>query len=210
MGDLHRVVAGSLKENCYIVARGGDAVVIDPGGAVEEIVAHVTDRGWRVRAVLSTHGHADHLAAVVPIVEEYGAPFHMHPADAYLLPRANFYRQFVHGEAKIRIPRIDVSLEGVDSLLFGSLEIGVLHTPGHTPGSVCFRFENELFTGDTLAAGHLGRTDLPGGDRKALEGSLTMLASTCPPDVTIRPGHGEAARAGALLANWASLAEVGG
>lgn len=210
MIDVHRIVNGSLKENCYVAARLGDAVVVDPGGGFERIAAHVADRGLRVHAVLCTHGHVDHLADAVPVVEEYGAPFHLHPGDAHLLPRANFYRQFIHGEERIPIPPIDVSLGETRALRFGKLDVDVLHTPGHTPGGVCFRIGGELFTGDTLTACHLGRTDLPRGDRDALEASVAMVADACPADVTIRPGHGDPARLGDVIADWMSLPELRG
>jgi len=207
---LRRIVCGQLSENCYVIGRGADAAVIDPGGGVEEIAAHVAEHGLRVHAVLNTHGHADHLAAAAPVVAAYGAPFHLHPADRGLLARANFYRQVFHGEGRIDVPRLDVPLAGVVSLRFGELAVGVLHTPGHTPGSVCFQIGDDLFTGDTLGAEHVGRTDLPGGDRAALEASIALLAETCSPETTIRPGHGEPAPAADVLGGWAALAELRG
>jgi glyoxylase-like metal-dependent hydrolase (beta-lactamase superfamily II) len=207
---VRRIVCGSLSENCYVVARGADAVVVDPGGGVEEVAAEVAERGLRVHAVLNTHGHADHLAAAAEIVEAYDAPFHLHPADEGLLARANFYRQALYGEGRIRVPGIDVSLAGVESLRFGELAVGVLHTPGHTPGSVCFRVGSDLFTGDTLGAEHVGRTDLPGGDREQLEASIALIGEASRPETTIRPGHGEPAPAGEVLDGWAALAELRG
>jgi hydroxyacylglutathione hydrolase len=203
-----RIVCGRLSENCYVVACGADAAVVDPGGGVDEVAAHVAEHGLRVHAVLNTHGHADHLAAAVAIVDAYDAPFHLHLADEGLLARANFYRQALYGEGRIDVPRIDVSLDGITSLRFGQLEVGVLHTPGHTPGSVCFRVADDLFTGDTLGAEHVGRTDLPGGDREALEASIALLARACPPDATIRPGHGEPALAGDVFAAWPAFPEL--
>lgn len=209
MIELHRIVTGSLKENCYVVSCGEDAVIVDPGGGLEQIVAYVSERGLRVHAVLNTHGHVDHLAAAVPVVEEYGAPFHLHPDDAYLLPRANFYRRFIHGEEKVPIPAIDVPLAGDTTLRFGALEVGVVHTPGHSPGSVCFRIGDELFTGDTVTSRNLDSTALPGSDPEALEASLGLLAETCPAELTIHPGHGGPVRAGEALSR-AALPELRG
>lgn len=209
-GTLRTIVCGKLSENCYVVARGADAVVVDPGGGAEEIAAHVAEHRLRVHAVLNTHGHADHLAAAAAVVDAHDAPFHLHPADEHLLARANFYRRVLLGDERIEVPRIDVSLEGVESLRFGQLAVDVLHTPGHTPGSVCFRVGDDLFTGDTLGAEHLGRTDLPGGDREALEASIALLGRDCSPDMTVRPGHGAPARAGDVLGGWTALAELRG
>ncbi|HET9938463.1 MAG TPA: MBL fold metallo-hydrolase [Gaiella sp.] len=205
-----RIVCGELSENCYVAARGADAVVIDPGGGVEEIARHVAERDLRIHAVLNTHAHADHLVAAAAIVERYRAPFHLHPADEGLLARANFYRRVFHGEGRISVPALDVSLEGVETLRFGELEVDVLHTPGHTPGSVCFRIGDDVFTGDTLGAEHVGRTDLPGGDRDALEASIAAIAEACPSAATIWPGHGEPAPAAEVLEGWARLAELRG
>jgi glyoxylase-like metal-dependent hydrolase (beta-lactamase superfamily II) len=207
---VSRIVSGRLDENCYLVAQAEDAVAIDPGGGFEQLVVEADTLGVRVRAVLATHGHVDHIAAAVSVVGAYGAPFHLHSADGPLLDRANFYRRFIYDEEKIQIPALDVPLDGLASLRFGALEVGILHTPGHTPGSVCFRVGDDLFTGDTVGAADIGRTDLPGGDREALEASIALLAETCPADVTIRPGHGAPARAGDVLARWKSLPELRG
>jgi glyoxylase-like metal-dependent hydrolase (beta-lactamase superfamily II) len=208
--EICRIVSGRLDENCYLVSRSADAVVVDPGGGFERLAAEIGARGVRVHAVLTTHGHVDHLAAAAPVVEAFAAPFHLHSADEGLLARANFYRRFIHDEDKIPIAKLDVPLDGLSSLRFGQLEVGVVHTPGHTPGSVCFRVGENLFTGDTVTAAHVGRTDLPGGDREALEASLTLLAQTSRPDATIRPGHGGPVRAGEVLGSWATLPELRG
>jgi hydroxyacylglutathione hydrolase len=190
VAEVFRIVTGPWKENCYVVSASGDAVVIDPGGEFERIQEHVSGAGLTVHAVINTHAHYDHLGAVVPVVEAHGAPFHLHGADAGLLKRANFYRALFLGEETIRIPGVDVDLDGVTSLRFGALEVGVLHTPGHTPGSVCFAVDGELFTGDTVMARHLGRTDLPGADRELLLESARALVEGHPRGTRLYPGHG--------------------
>lgn len=188
----------------------GDAVVIDPGGEFPQIRAHVAAAGLRVHAVINTHAHYDHLGAVVPVVEEYGVLFHLHPADEDLLRRANFFRTLFLGEEAIRIPTIDAELADATPLRFGALEIDVVHTPGHTPGSVCFEAGGELFTGDTVMARHLGRTDLPGGDRDALMSSVELLAQRYPRDTRVQPGHGEPASLGDVISRVAAFPELRG
>jgi glyoxylase-like metal-dependent hydrolase (beta-lactamase superfamily II) len=208
--EVTRIETGRLKENCYVVSCGSDAVLIDPGGDFDRIVAHVAAAGVAPRAVLTTHAHYDHIAAAAPVVEEYGIPFHLHPADRDLLRRANLYGAFFLDDELIRIPAIDVELADGMELGFGGLAVRVLHTPGHSPGSVCLEIEGELFTGDTLMASHLGRTDLAGGDRAALDASIALLAERFSGATTVRPGHGDPASLGAILPALATMPELRG
>ncbi|NLT07378.1 MAG: MBL fold metallo-hydrolase [Solirubrobacterales bacterium] len=198
--EVHRIVGGRLDGNCYVVACDGDAVVLDPGGEAGPVVDRCVAGGLRVHAVLATHGHADHLAAAVEVCRRLDAPFHLHPADAFLLPRVNFYRRFMTGEPPIDVPAVDVELGDGDTLRFGALAVTVVHTPGHTPGGVCLAIGDDVFTGDTLIGDRPGRTDLPGGDPVALARSLGALGRACPPGATIRPGHGAPVPAAAVPA----------
>lgn len=203
-GDSH------TASNCYVVAHAsGDAIVVDPGCALEPIAGHVGARDLRVHAVVATHGHHDHVVSAAAVVEACDAPFHLHPADARQLPRANFVRALI-GLDRMRVPSVDRDLADRATLGFGSLEVTVTHTPGHTPGSVCLAAGDELFTGDTLMAVEAGRTDLHGGDGEALERSVALLAALYPPDTTVRPGHGPAAALGDALARVAELSEPRG
>jgi glyoxylase-like metal-dependent hydrolase (beta-lactamase superfamily II) len=210
MAQVERIVSGTWKENGYVVSSREDAVVIDPGGEFALFEEYVATNGLRVHAVINTHAHYDHLGAVAPIVAGHHAPFHLHPADEDLLQRANFYRTLFLGKEPIVIPKLDVPLADSTSLRFGSLTIAVLHTPGHTPGSVCFDIEGALFTGDTVMAEHLGRTDLPGGDRGLLVSSVELLARTYGPETLIRPGHGSEALLGDVLERVPALPELRG
>lgn len=208
---VHRIVAGPLAENTYVVSGpGGDAIVIDPGGGFQQIAAHVEANDLTVHAVVNTHAHEDHLGAAMPVVEAYGAPFHLHPADRDLLQRANFYRTLIARREPISIPPIDVPLADLASLDFGALRVIVLHTPGHTPGGVCLEIAGELFTGDTLMALSTGRTDLPGGDRETLEASVDRVRRRYPPETRLHPGHGEPASLGDVLARFPTLPEARG
>lgn len=200
MIDTSRIVTGSLEENCYVVADpSGNALIIDPGDDAGRILAHLAAGELKPLAVLITHAHHDHIAATVDIAKSSGAPTHLHSADMPVLRRANLYRVLGRAEAPIEIPSIDVDLAGREQLRFGGMEVGVLHTPGHTPGSVCFAVGGDLFTGDTIFANDIGRTDLPGGDREVLTLSLQLIAKRYPAGTTIRPGHGEPALLGDAL-----------
>jgi hydroxyacylglutathione hydrolase len=208
MLQLHRIVTGRWKENCYIAAVDRDAVVVDPGGEFEQIRAYVGRESLRVHAVINTHAHYDHLGAVAATVAEYGVPFLLHPADVDLLKRANFYRTLFLGVDPIVVPTVDGDLADGETLVFGALAIDVVHTPGHTPGSVCFAIEGALLTGDTIMAEHLGRTDLPGADRSALLGSIDRLAGRFAGETPIHPGHGPAAVLGEVLPRVLALPEL--
>ncbi len=207
MFDVVRIVTGPWKENCYIVSTRGDAVVIDPGGEFEQIKQAVGNADLRVHAVINTHAHFDHVGAVAPVTAQYGIPFHLHPADVDLLRRANFYRTLFQGEGPIRIPPVDAELAPGDRLNFGALELEVIHTPGHTRGSVCFASGDQLFSGDTIMAEHLGRTDLPDGDRTTLLASIQLLATRFAPETQLLSGHGRPAVLGDVLPRVATLPE---
>lgn len=205
---LHRIVTGQWKENCYVASIGRDAVVVDPGGEFAHICEHVAREELRVHAVINTHAHYDHLGAVAATAAEYRVPFLLHPDDRDLLQRANFYRTLFLGVEPIVIPTVDHDLEHGRTFVFGDLSIDVVHTPGHTPGSVCFAVGDVLLTGDTIMAEHLGRTDLPGGDRDVLLGSIDRLAELYAAETAIHPGHGPAAVLGEVLPRVLALPEL--
>ena len=184
MCNILTIQGGSLYTNCYMVW-GDDAdtcVLIDPGFQAEQILEQVRLRGKQVEAVLLTHGHFDHLGGVKGIAAETGCKIYLHEADLSLPS------QLTLGT----IPYTDSYEEG-DTLLLAGVTFQVLHTPGHTPGSVCLICEDCLFAGDTLFACSCGRTDLPGGDYRAMGKSLARLA-TLEEDYKVLSGHGEDSR----------------
>lgn len=185
------VVVGALETNCYLVycEETRDCAVIDPGADPEKIIAAVADLELKPVVVLNTHGHVDHIGANSEIVKHYGAPLAMHAADTGMLQVSDFIELSLLLGARDS-PAPDRLLADGDEVFFGRTSLRVLHTPGHTPGSVGFLHGGTLFSGDTLFCGGVGRTDLPGGSWKDLERSIRERILTLPEDTVVLPGHG--------------------
>jgi len=192
---------GPLGCNCTILAdpESHDAIVIDPGGDYEQIRAQLLDHELKVNAIIHTHTHIDHVGATAPLQRDTGAEAMIHEADRFL------YDMLEVQAGLLRLPtpeRCELSGGLVDqgSLRCGALEVGVFHTPGHTPGSVCFYCqdaqERVVFTGDTLFARSIGRTDLWGGDSEQILSSLKNKLLTLSDDTKVVPGHGRATTIG--------------
>lgn len=183
---IDTLTLGPLQTNCYIVYNEGaeEAVVIDPAAEAEKIKSALD--GKRPAAVLLTHGHFDHTGALSAFAD---APIYIHPVDSVMLTDPAWS---LAGSFRDRQPRpaaTDYVQEG-SRLRLADLEIEVLHTPGHTPGSVCYAVGDVLFSGDTLFRASYGRTDFPGGDRDALFRSLRRLL-TQDKNWIVCPGHGD-------------------
>lgn len=179
---IHTLAVGAYETNCYIVYQDSekDCVVIDPGYEPETILDAVANLGKSVAAILLTHGHFDHVGAVREIFSQTDCDIYLCPADCQM-PEMMTAGPLCYTNSYA---------EG-DTLHLAGLTFKILHTPGHTPGSVCLLCENALFAGDTLFAGSCGRTDLPCGDWDTLTQSLQRLKAL-PDDYTVYPGHGEA------------------
>jgi len=185
--NITTLTVGPVATCCYILSREGrpDCIIIDPGAEADRI--RRAAGGKQIAAILLTHGHFDHIEAVSALMDE-GTALLIHRLDASMLqdPDLNVSRLLM-GRSMTAPPATDLLEEGSRRTLAG-LEIEVLHTPGHTPGSVCYQIEGHLFTGDTLFEHGWGRTDFPGGDEHALFASLRRvmpLARTMP----FHPGH---------------------
>ena len=189
---LETVVVGPLQANCYLVgcAGTGQGVVIDPGGDASLILAVAERLGLDLRFILNTHGHVDHTAANQAVRAATGARLYIHEADRRMVERPDAEWAAMVGGAPAGAP--DATYAEGDTLQVGSLTITVVHTPGHSAGSVCLSLGEVLFTGDTLFAGGVGRTDLAGGSMRRLEASLERLLREFGPATRILPGHGPA------------------
>jgi len=210
--------AGSFAANCYVVAPGPgeECLIIDPGQDAEPgITELLAQHRLRPVAVLATHGHIDHVWSVAPVCGAQGIPAYIHPADRDLLadPAKGFPLQV--GQQLFRgltftEPDDVIALDDGMTLRLAGVELVVDHAPGHTPGSVTFRTAGagaaEMFSGDVLFAGSIGRTDLPGGDYPAMLDSLSRVCLTLPDDTLVLPGHGPQTTIGAERASNPFLA----
>lgn len=189
MLHIHTLPLGAYQTNAYIVYADGSktCAIIDPGYEANTILAKVRELGLTVDAVLLTHGHFDHVGAVEEIVAATGCKLWMSESDWSQFP--NPVTAFFYPIANCDFCEVHFC-EDQEEIGAGGLTFLTLTTPGHTHGSVCFRCENALFTGDTLFAGSCGRTDLPGGDMKWLRRSLERLEEL-EENYAVYPGHGE-------------------
>ena len=189
---LPRIETGSFgpwQTNAYLVwdGRSPDALVLDPGmGAATALMERAAANELRVHLIANSHGHIDHVFDNAAVRRASDAPIAIHHDDAYRLDGHNAYGFEMEPSVAERELR-----EG-DQLTIGDLTFAVLHTPGHTEGSVCLYEERQhlLLSGDVLFAGSYGRTDLPGGDDEAMVSSLRRLAEQLPPEIRVLPGHG--------------------
>lgn len=216
--------AGAFQANCYVLAgeKGGSAVIIDPGeDAAGQIASIVAENELKPVAVLLTHGHLDHTASVVDVCQAYDVPALIHADDEYMLddplaalsPELRQALSLRGGVGPLRPAEVQIIGAGPLAVING-LAITVDPTPGHTGGSVVFRVDGEgdrsevLFTGDTLFAGSVGRTDLPGGSRAVLDESLRSMLNARPDDALVLAGHGAASSFGAERASNPFLAAL--
>ena len=189
MPMMQTLILGEYQNNCYILyhADSKTCVLIDPATNADYILEKVASLGLSVEAILLTHGHFDHVLAVREIAEKTGCPTWMHPGDHS--PDNSPMASFFYPLSVVELDNIHYCDEG-DILRLAGLEIRILATPGHSKGSVCYLCEDALFTGDTLFAGSIGRTDLPGGSYQTIQTSLERLVAL-EENYHVFPGHGE-------------------
>jgi len=192
---VRHAVVGPFAANAYLAvcSRSGDAVLVDPGGDIPRVLALREPGGYRIGRIFCTHGHIDHVAGAAEAKTGTGAPLQIHAADERwleALPR----QAEMFGLESAEPPTVDHRHADGETFAVGACQAQVLHTPGHSPGSSCLWFPEAkiLFTGDTLFAGSVGRTDLPGGDLDALFRSIKEKLFTLGDDVRFYPGHGPA------------------
>ncbi len=180
---------GPWEANAYLVwdGRSTDALVVDPGmGATRPLLDRIEANALRLHLVANSHGHIDHIFDNAPLTRASAAPLAIHADDEYRLDGANAYG------FEVEASTVDRHLRDGEQLRIGDLVFDVLHTPGHTEGSVCLYEERLglLLSGDTLFPSGWGRTDLPGGSEEAMVASLARLARVLPDGVRVLPGHG--------------------
>ncbi|MFN2219270.1 MAG: MBL fold metallo-hydrolase [Anaerolineae bacterium] len=189
---------GLIQTNCYIAGcpETKAGAVIDPGGDPERILAEVERQGLSIKYVLNTHAHFDHTDANGAIVRATGATLALHPLELPLLKASGGAALF--GLQADPSPLPDLELQDGDELEVGTLRFQVLHTPGHTPGHVCFyeQAEGVLFDGDVLFQRSIGRTDLPGGSYQQMMDSIQRVLFALPEETVVYSGHGPATTIG--------------
>ncbi len=193
---LEHFAVGPLACNCTIVAdeRSGEALVVDGGDGIDEVVRRLAARGLRATHLLHTHAHIDHIGDLGRLRERTGARGFLHPADLPLYRTLALQASWIGLAAAPAVVDLDGELHDGDVLRLGDGRISVLHTPGHTPGSVCFEVAGgsttTILSGDTLFAGSIGRWDLGGTSMQDIVSSIQRKLMAYPDDAPVIPGHG--------------------
>jgi len=193
---VERFSVGALEVNCWVVADSGtrEAMIVDPGDEPDRIGDWVEEKKLKVKYLVCTHTHFDHVGGLPELKESTGAEIVIHKAELPIYERAAEMAR-LWGFQLESLPKPDRFVAEGDILALGSLSFQVWHTPGHSPGGICLVGKEEVFTGDSLFAGSIGRTDLPGGSYELLMRSLHRL-STLPDEMKVYAGHGPASRIG--------------
>lgn len=180
-----------MEANCYIVGdkKGGKGLIIDPGGDAGLISNAIKTDELEALYIIATHAHIDHIAALKEVKEATGAMFLLHALDVPFLTNPNLNLSFYTDEA-YTFPLPQRLVQDEEKLILGDIELQIVHTPGHTPGSISVKVDKCIFTGDALFAGSVGRVDLPGGDFKTLQRSIKEKIFSLPENTKVFPGHG--------------------
>jgi glyoxylase-like metal-dependent hydrolase (beta-lactamase superfamily II) len=209
---IHEIIpVGPLQCNCSIIGdeTTHEGMVIDPGDEIEAVLALVRKHGLIIKQIVITHAHIDHVGGAMKLRAATGAPIFLNQNDYALLQMLDMQANWI-GMASPGKVEIDESLEQADRVKAGTLAAEVLHTPGHTEGSVCLYFpaQQMLIAGDTLFAGSIGRTDLPGGSFQKIISSLHEKVLALPDDTLVVPGHGPTTTVGEERASNPFLTEA--
>ncbi len=191
---IHEIFpVGVLQCNCSVIGdeQSREAMVIDPGDEIEHVLSVVAEHGLKVKQIVITHAHIDHVGGAMKLKQATGAPILLNQNDSALLKMLDVQATWIGMQPPDEVT-IDGTVSTGDKIAAGNVVADVLHTPGHTEGSICLYFEPEkkLIAGDTLFAGSIGRTDLPGGSYKKIMESLRGPVLALPDDTIVVPGHG--------------------
>ncbi|GMB02092.1 MBL fold metallo-hydrolase [Pelosinus sp. IPA-1] len=186
-----KLEVGNLGANCYIVycEKTLNGAVIDPGGNAQDIIRVINQENIKIVSIINTHGHADHIGDNDRIKEHTGAPVMIHKEDAGMLISSQGNLSMYIGSNLI-CQAADVLLSDGQKIMVGELEFQVIHTPGHTPGGICLKVNDVVFSGDTLFQQSIGRSDFPGGSHNQLVNSIKERLLVLADETTILPGHG--------------------
>ena len=189
---IKTLAVGPIMANCFIVGceETSQAAVIDPGDEPDRILQALAESNLTVKLIINTHGHFDHVGANKRLKEVTGAPILIHPFDAPMLNQLADSAA-AWGMAADNSPPPDRELQDGDEVGFGRVTLKVLHTPGHTPGGISLHTEQEVFVGDTLFAGSIGRTDFPGGNFETLKESIQQKLFRLSDELKVYPGHNQ-------------------
>ncbi len=188
---IKKLEVGPIMANCFILGceRTKESVVIDPGDDANDILMALAKLGLRVKYLVNTHGHFDHVGANKPMKEATGAILAIHPQDEPMLEELSRSAS-MFGLSAENSPPADLLLNHGDQITFGDITLEVIHAPGHSRGGICLYTPGHLFSGDTLFARSIGRTDLPGGDYETLIASIKTRLLVLPDETIVYTGHG--------------------
>ena len=184
------LTVGQWKLNVYFLISGNDVWIIDPGDEFDVIESFISENKYNVLGILLTHGHFDHISSAEKIKQKYGVKIYLHSKDKKIIRQANLFRKLAGGKDVQITPTIDNYLDNTQVIPFGLKEIKIFHTPGHSPGSVCFQLDNNLIVGDLFFYNKTGRTNLPGGSVEELNTSILFIIDHFK-EFQIYPGHGK-------------------
>jgi hydroxyacylglutathione hydrolase len=188
--EVEQIQVGFMAVFAYLVScpRTREALIIDPGGSEEELVGRIREKKLELKYIVNTHGHGDHTCGNAAMKSLTGAKIVMHPLDDEFFNTPTAQRRSMEWGFKPS-PRADVLVNDRDVVSVGDVSLTVIHTPGHSPGGICLLNGKDLFTGDTLFVGGIGRTDFPGSSHETFMKSIHERLLTLPPETVVWPGH---------------------
>jgi len=186
--NIDKIVVGPLSVNCYIIKLEKKVLVIDPGAEAEKIISFLDLKNLKPDLIINTHGHFDHIEAVPRLQEKYGIDFYIDPGDEEIITDPVKNGSSIFGQNKLSLETYNL-IDDLAKKLFADNGIGIINTPGHSPGCIVIKIDDSLFTGDLLFKGSIGRTDLAGGSMHDMKSSLLKIRKMKDP-LKIYPGHG--------------------